>query len=54
MVMDFTETGFWKKKIAEKIIKFWGNKRNMEILPKNAIVDILLITMDMLKMLMDK
>jgi predicted aspartyl protease len=43
-----------KKKIEEKIIKFGGNERNMEILPKNAIVDILLITMDMLKMLMEK
>jgi predicted aspartyl protease len=52
--MDFTETGFLKKKIEEKIIKFGGNERNMEILPKNAIVDILLITMDMLKMLMEK
>ncbi|MCJ7539036.1 MAG: hypothetical protein MUO88_05155 [Desulfobacterales bacterium] len=43
-----------KKKSVEKIIKIGENKRNMEILPKNIIVDILLITMDMLKMLMEK
>ena len=43
-----------KKKSVEKIIKIGENKRNMEILTKNIIVDILLITMDMLKMLMEK
>jgi len=43
-----------KKKSVEKIIKLKENERNMEILPKNTIVDILLITMDMLKMLMEK
>jgi hypothetical protein len=43
-----------KKKIVEKIIKLGENERNMEILPKSTIVDILFITMDMLKMLMEK
>jgi hypothetical protein len=43
-----------KKKSLEKIIKLGENKRNMEIFPKNTIVDILLIVMDMLKMLMEK
>jgi len=43
-----------KKKSVKKIIILGENKRNMEILPKNTIVDILLITMDMLKMLMEK
>lgn len=38
----------------EKIIKIGENERNMKILSKNIIVDILLITMDMLKMLMEK
>lgn len=52
--MVFTDTGFRKKKIVEKIIKLGENERNMEILSKNTIVDILLITMDMLKMLMEK
>jgi hypothetical protein len=42
-----------KKKGVEKIIKIGENERNMKILLKNIIVDILLITMDMLKMLME-
>ena len=53
MVMIFTATGL-KKKIVEKIIKLGENERNMKILLKNIIVDILLITMDMLKMLIEK
>jgi len=44
----------FKKKSEGKIIKLGENERNMEILPKNIIVDILLITMDMLKMLIEK
>jgi len=43
-----------KKKSVGKIIKLGENERNMEIFPKNTIGDILLITMDMLKMLMEK
>jgi len=43
-----------KNKRVEKIIKLGENERNMKILPKNTIVDILFITMDMLKMLMEK
>ena len=43
-----------KKKSVEKIIKIEENERKMEILSKNIIVDILLITMDMLKILMEK
>ena len=43
-----------KKECRKKIIKLGENERNMEILSKNIIVDILLITMDMLKMLMEK
>jgi hypothetical protein len=42
------------KKSVEKNIKIGENKRNKEILSKNIIVDILLITMDMLKMLIEK
>jgi len=44
----------FEKKECRKILKLGENERNMEILPKNTIVDILLITMDMLKMLMEK
>ena len=51
---DLYSNSILKKKSVEKIIKIGGNERNMEILPKNIIVDILLITMDMLKMLMEK
>jgi hypothetical protein len=54
MVMVFTATGFWEKKSLEKNIKIGENERNMEIFLKNIIVDILSITMDMLKMLMEK
>jgi len=43
-----------KKKSVEINIKLGENERNMEIFPKNTIVEILLITMDMLKMLMEK
>ena len=44
----------FEKKECGKNIKLGENERNMEILPKNIIVDILPITMDMLKMLMEK
>ncbi len=43
-----------QKKSVEKIIKIGENERNMEIMLKNIIVDILLINMDMLKMLMER
>jgi len=43
-----------KKKGVEKIIKIGENERNKEISTKNIIVDYLLITLDMLKMLMEK
>jgi hypothetical protein len=43
-----------KKKECKKNIKLGENERNLEISPKNIIVDIVLITMDMLKMLMEK
>jgi len=43
-----------KKKSVKKNIKLGENERNLEISPKKIIVDIVLITMDMLKMLMEK
>jgi len=52
--MVYAATGFWEKKSVEKNIKIGENKRNMEISSINIIVDILLITMDMLKMLIEK
>jgi hypothetical protein len=39
---------------VKKKIKIGVNERNLEILSKNIIVNILLITVDMLKMLMEK
>jgi len=43
-----------KKKSVKKNIKLGENERNLEISSKNTIVDIVLITMDMPKMLMEK
>lgn len=53
IIIVFSAIGFWKIE-CKKNIKIKENRRNMEILWKNIIVDILLITMDMLKMLIEK
>lgn len=53
IIIVFSAIEFWKIE-CKKNIKIKENRRNMEILWKNIIVDILLITMDMLKMLIEK
>ena len=53
MIMFFSTSGFQKKE-GKKNIKIKENGRKTEILSKKTISGILLITMDMLKMFMEK